>query len=653
MRPAIHRAQKWRLRPSRRRMLLGLVGLQLVLTLLLLQSGPALQAQTAGIGTISGTVRDAVTGAHLGGIIRFVAADGTYSWGGDVRDDGTYTIYGLLGEFIFHAGGCPYVEGFWRDKPDEASADRIRLGPGADSTDIDISLDLGGCVRGQVFDAEKLEPIGDPEAGGPGATLVIFPSTEPGRILKRAEFKGPEGQYFFGALPPGEYGIAVIAPGYQRQDLDKFGLDKGEELVINWYLQREGTQVTAEPTVEIKREPTDTGPLAAPAPAPAAATPVPTPASTPTPGPTHVALAAAQPRPKGVAPEVEQPSIEPTEGEQGLLEDFEILFAAPAPGGTDVFAMVADGIQRINLTSVAGGGSNPAWSPAGDLIAFTSERTGESEIWVMNADGTGQVNSSNAPGEDVHPTWSPDGSRIVFQSNRAGQDDIWTMNVDGSGQTNMTHDPAFDGYPDWSPDGSRIAFQSDRAGQDDIWVMNADGSGQTNVSDNPGHDTMPAWSPDGNRLAFASYRDGNYDIFVMNADGSGQAQLTFTDPPVSNHWPAWSPGGASLVFHSGRTGNKDIWQLDLATGRLTDLTDTVGEQVQPDWARAPSTRTVTQLFVVESGPKEGEAIRGFFTNVLPGESSPLVEEILDPVTLAVIGILVTIFATFIQLVRGR
>ena len=75
------------------------------------------------------------------------------------------------------------------------------------------------------------------------------------------------------------------------------------------------------------------------------------------------------------------------------------------------------------------------------------------------------------------PAWSPDGQKIAFTSNRdgGGNDwDIYVMNADGSDIARLT-DGAGNEYPAWSPDGQKIAFSSDRGGDSDIYVMNADG----------------------------------------------------------------------------------------------------------------------------------------------------------------------------------
>lgn len=160
-------------------------------------------------------------------------------------------------------------------------------------------------------------------------------------------------------------------------------------------------------------------------------------------------------------------------------------------------------------------------------IAFTSFRDGnQSEIYVMNADGSGQARLTSNSADDLEPAWSPDGSEIAFTSFRDTGYDVYVMNADGSGVTRLTN--TVQNYePAWSLDGSKIAFTSGRDGNLELYVMNADGSGQGKLTNNPAADFEAAWSPDGTRIAFTSDRDTTArDVYAMNADGSGQTKLT-------------------------------------------------------------------------------------------------------------------------------
>lgn len=101
------------------------------------------------------------------------------------------------------------------------------------------------------------------------------------------------------------------------------------------------------------------------------------------------------------------------------------------------------------ITGRDGWAYDPAWSPAGDRIAYVSTEPGNDEIYTINVDGSDLRRlTSNTWEWDKHPSWSPDGRQIVFYSNRAtGRRQIWIMSADGSGPRNLSNSP----YNDWDP----------------------------------------------------------------------------------------------------------------------------------------------------------------------------------------------------------
>ena len=236
--------------------------------------------------------------------------------------------------------------------------------------------------------------------------------------------------------------------------------------------------------------------------------------------------------------------------------DVECMFVL----GKIAFARVSEaGIADIHVIPGSDGassliqerGSDPAWSPDGTQIAFTTSRDGNLEVYIMQADGSNPVNLTNNPGFDAEPTWSPDGTKIAFITDRDGHGDIddffevYVMDADGSNPINLTNDPGSNDFsPAWSPDGTRIAFTSvlGDLGRLEIFVMNADGSSPVNLTNNSAADDFfPAWSSDGTKIAFTTNRDGilNSEVYVMDADGSNPSNVT--NDPGNDFAPAWSP----------------------------------------------------------------------------------------------------------------
>jgi TolB protein len=48
----------------------------------------------------------------------------------------------------------------------------------------------------------------------------------------------------------------------------------------------------------------------------------------------------------------------------------------------------------------------------------------------MRADGSNVIRLTRDAAEDTDPAWSPDGKRIIFSSNRTGRFGIYEMSID-------------------------------------------------------------------------------------------------------------------------------------------------------------------------------------------------------------------------------
>jgi len=93
---------------------------------------------------------------------------------------------------------------------------------------------------------------------------------------------------------------------------------------------------------------------------------------------------------------------------------------------------------------------DPAWSPNGQLLAFSWRRpSGNFDIYVMDIVTRQLVELTRDQARNERPSWAPDGRHIVFESTRTGTRQIWSMLADGSQPRQLTFEGQSES-PNWS-----------------------------------------------------------------------------------------------------------------------------------------------------------------------------------------------------------
>jgi Tol biopolymer transport system component len=275
-----------------------------------------------------------------------------------------------------------------------------------------------------------------------------------------------------------------------------------------------------------------------------------------------------------------------------------IVFASGASGNSDIYAMDQDGGALVQLTAMPSQDTQPAPSPDGTRIAFSSVE-GPDYISVMNADGSGVTRLTGGPlgrfpGEAASPSWSPDSRKILFTGTLGDNSDLFVMNADGSSWVNLTNDDTVrEDVGAWSPDGRHIAFVrwAGLPALPHIHVMDADGHNVRQLTSGDVLDFWPAWSPDSRQIVFARESlDGMIRrILALGAGGTGLRELTHNQ--ARDGEPSWSRDGKRLLFTStlgSSTHTADVWTIRGDGLQAVNLTGTPGlHEVSPRWLPVP------------------------------------------------------------------
>jgi len=245
------------------------------------------------------------------------------------------------------------------------------------------------------------------------------------------------------------------------------------------------------------------------------------------------------------------------------------------------------------LTSDPGWEAEPALSPDGTLVAFSSDRSGNPDIWVLDARGGTPLRLTDDAANDRSPAWFPDGSAVAFVSDRAGAQAIWKVSRLGGASELLLQDAE---SPAVSPDGSRLAFRRrDASGTHRILVAPladlARARMLTTEADGLWDHDHPAWSPDGNTLCYADARD----LWLVRPEGGSARRLT-REGATDSH-PAWSPDGHWIYFSSFRSGSSALWRIATRGGAPERITLGTGPEGEPNLAVDPS-RIAYSTFLV-------------------------------------------------------
>jgi len=272
-------------------------------------------------------------------------------------------------------------------------------------------------------------------------------------------------------------------------------------------------------------------------------------------------------------------------------------------GAGDVRSMRTDTSDDHALTTGPATEFEPAFSPDGKLVAFSSDRadtaTGRTDIWVIRRDGTGLrrlTTGLNARG----PAWSPDGKQL------AAGTDTGIVTFPATGKPAVSHVTTNDAThsdfaPAWAADGAHLVFTrtSLAAGAvtgQTLFTATTTGTAVRQLLDATapaGFLSQPDVSADGKFLTFLQADATGTGIWLAEMTGHLVRRLAFSATGYLNT-PVFSPDGAWVLFtHSGPDGRTpSSMRLVSVDGKKTKLVARTkqGNYYAPSWDRSSGSK---------------------------------------------------------------
>ena len=255
--------------------------------------------------------------------------------------------------------------------------------------------------------------------------------------------------------------------------------------------------------------------------------------------------------------------------QDGHMLLFEVDTVTRAQNGAEIVHAAVVGVNpnssqaRTLLTPPSANAGFPSWMPDSKGFAYAGDSMGPPALLRTVSDTPGSavtmIVGNTMATNPSQPAVSPSGRWVAFSTETRGVWNIAVVGVDGSRLTMLGEGS----MPAWSPDEKKVAFSRTVSGNKQLFLLNPLTGGELVQITNEGGNFGPAFSPDGRWIVFSSNRaGGGGNIFAVRPDGTSLTKLTET--AGSAHRPHWGHDGwiyFDWTPNADGSGNCDIWRF--------------------------------------------------------------------------------------------
>lgn len=209
-------------------------------------------------------------------------------------------------------------------------------------------------------------------------------------------------------------------------------------------------------------------------------------------------------------------------------------------------------------------------------VAYVTKTGKNFNLWVADADGENAQSALNSGEPIISPAWAPNGNQLAYVSFESRKPVIFVHDVATGKRRLVANFKGSNSAPAWSPDGKSLAVTLSRDGGSQLFLMDSNGGEPRRLTQSGSIDTEPNFTADGKSIYFVSDRGGSPQIYRMPANGGAPERVTFAG--TYNISPSVSPDGRWLAFISRVNGAFKLHVMELATGTVSAITDTVADE---------------------------------------------------------------------------